>query len=469
MSGSRPATPGEGLCKMEPMLVRKGRVIWALLFVLLAMPLANAESIPKTSGILEQLETEFKKLADEIRPKVVSINPYISSTSKLNNRFGSSGPRPTNTGTGVIIDGRNGFIVTNSHVVKNFEQLEVTLLGGEKFIARVIGMDEETDLAVIKIDVKEALPEAKLADSSQLKVGQLAFAVGSPFGLKDTLTFGIVSGLNRENVNISKYEDFIQTDASINPGNSGGPLVNVRGEIIGINTAIINYAQSIGFSIPSNVVKNVVQHLIRDGEVKRGWLGVGIEPLTNEIAEEAQIKEGGVFVNAVFEGDPAHRAGIKVGDIILRVGNFKVTSPNKMIRIIGAVSPGQKVDLDILREGKIQTISVELNIQQRNRELIAALPTERDPFLGVRVKDFAEHKDDFLKDVPEGVVVSEIVPESVAGKNGLRVGDRITAVNGHSVSSKEEFEHAIKGTRQGQKVFMLLTRSGESMHLEIEY
>ncbi|MFQ5443477.1 MAG: trypsin-like peptidase domain-containing protein, partial [Nitrospinales bacterium] len=149
---------------MQPSLVRKSRVIWALLIILLAMPFSYAESFPRGLSLLEQFEAEFKKLADEIRPKVVSINPYISSTSKLNNRFGSSGPRPTNTGTGVIIDGRNGFIVTNSHVVKNFEQLEVTLLGGEKFIARIVGMDEETDLAVIKINVKEPLPEAKMAD-----------------------------------------------------------------------------------------------------------------------------------------------------------------------------------------------------------------------------------------------------------------------------------------------------------------
>ncbi|MFQ5444495.1 MAG: PDZ domain-containing protein, partial [Nitrospinales bacterium] len=314
-------------------------------------------------------------------------------------------------------------------------------------------------------------PDPVLEGKSMLPVltGQLAFAVGSPFGLKNTLTFGIVSGLNRENVNISKYEDFIQTDASINPGNSGGPLVNVHGEIIGINTAIINYAQSIGFSIPSNVVKNVVEHLIRDGEVKRGWLGVGIEPLTNEMAEEAQIKEGGVLVNAVFEGDPAYRAGIRVGDIILKVGNFKVTSPNKMIRIIGAISPGQKIDLDILRKGRRQTVSVELHNQKKDRPLTAALPPEGDFFLGLRVKDFGGNLDELVDGIREGVVVSEVLPESIAERNGLKVGDHIKAINGNTVSSREDFEKAIKNTRKGEKVFMLVTRSGESAHLEMEF
>ena len=175
-----------------------------------------------------------------------------------------------------------------------------------------------------------------------MKVGQFVVAIGNPYGLHDTFSFGVISGLNRENVNISRYEDFIQTDASINPGNSGGPLLNIRGEVVGINTAIINYAQSIGFAIPANIVKNVAQQIIENGSVNRGWLGVGIEYIPEDVAKSANIKKGdGVLVNSVFEKQPAYKAGIKVGDIILKIGGATVSSPNSMIRLIGNVSPGQ--------------------------------------------------------------------------------------------------------------------------------
>ena len=233
-----------------------------------------AEDVSRGLSVLRDMEAALVSLAAKVRPAVVTITPYIKS-----NKSSSSSVRrvrPTNTGTGVIIDGKKGLIVTNSHVVKDMATPEITLMGGKKFQGQVIGADEETDLAVIKIYSDKPLPEAKFGDSTNLRVGQFVIAVGNPFGLDNTMTFGIVSGLNRENINISRYEDFIQTDASINPGNSGGPLLNIDGEIVGINTAIINYAQNIGFSIPVNMVKGVVKDLIQTGEVRRGWLGVGI-------------------------------------------------------------------------------------------------------------------------------------------------------------------------------------------------
>ena len=279
------------------------------LFALIPLKFSNA-------GILEQVEEELVKLADKVRPAVVSLSPYIAKGA-----VGEGLPRksrPANAGAGVIFDAEKGLIVTNSHVVRNVLKIQVTFMDGSKVVGDVLGADEDTDLAVVQVRRSEPLSEVKFADSSKVKIGQFVVAVGNPYGLNDTTTFGIVSGLKRENVNLSRYEDFIQTDASINPGNSGGPLINIKGEVIGINTAIINYAQSIGFSIPSNMVLHIVTQLVENGEVNRGWLGVGIDPISEEMASKIKGKQGGVIVNSVFEGDPAFRAGLKVGDIILK-------------------------------------------------------------------------------------------------------------------------------------------------------
>ncbi|MFQ5674192.1 MAG: trypsin-like peptidase domain-containing protein [Nitrospinales bacterium] len=388
---------------------------------------------------------------------------------KINRRSHRRG-RPPNAGTGVIIDGQRGLIVTNSHVVKNVDSLEIKLFGGKKLIGHVLGMDEETDLAVVKVNNGEPLPSAKLGDSSKLKVGQLVVVVGNPYGLSDSMSFGIVSGLNRENVNLSKYEDFIQTDASINPGNSGGPLLNVRGEIVGINTAIINYAQSIGFSIPSNMVKKTVAQLIKAGEVQRGWLGVGIEPVTSGIADEFHVKEGeGVYVNDVFEGDPGFQAGLRVGDIILKVGGSAVDSSKSIIRIIGSISPGQSVNLDIIREGKRQIIPVKLGILKKPAQFASRLLTSPIRGLGLLVHDLRAISagEDAPQDGKEGVIVTEIIPSSRAEKAGLRKNDLITALNGKKIISREQFKKAISETPRKEKLVLLVVRDNESIHLTL--
>ncbi|MEC7786007.1 MAG: trypsin-like peptidase domain-containing protein, partial [Nitrospinota bacterium] len=303
----------------------KLRKTYLLLFLFLLIPLKFS-----SAGILEQVEEELVNLADKVRPAVVSLSPYIAKGA-----VGEGLPRksrPANAGAGVIFNAEKGLIVTNSHVVRNVLKIQVTFMDGSKVVGDVLGADEDTDLAVVQVRRREPLSEVKFADSSKVKIGQLVVAVGNPYGLNDTTTFGIVSGLKRENVNLSRYEDFIQTDASINPGNSGGPLINIKGEVIGINTAIINYAQSIGFSIPSNMVLHIVTQLVEHGEVNRGWLGVGIDPISEEVAAKIKTKQGGVIVNSVFEGDPAFRAGLKVGDIILKIGGAPIDSPNTLIR-----------------------------------------------------------------------------------------------------------------------------------------
>ena len=423
-----------------------------LLFGILPAP-------PGEAGILEQVEKELVELADRVRPAVVSLSPYIAKGAVrqgLPNRG-----RPANAGAGVIYNAERGLVVTNSHVVRNVERIKVTLKDGQEIIGEVLGADEDTDLAVVQILSKTPLAEVKFGDSSKVRVGQLVVAVGNPYGLNDTTTFGIISGLKRENINLSRYEDFIQTDASINPGNSGGPLLNIKGEVIGINTAIINYAQSIGFSIPSNMVKHVVEQLVEHGEVHRGWLGVGIDPVSEEVAKRSKVQVGeGVIINSVFEGDPADMAGLKVGDIILKIGGSEINSPNSMIRVIGAITPGQTINLDILRDGKPKLVPVKLESRKKRTTQLATLSPMRSSGLGFTVVNSEKGSK-----LPGGALVSQVDPESHAALKGLRSGDLIVAVNGENVENQHEFDGLVGKIQQGSAVFLLIWRNDKKFHL----
>lgn len=435
-----------------------------ILFFLCVQGIAQAGS--QGLKILEDLEDAFVSLADKVRPAVVSLSPYVPPSPSVRKQDSLNKGRPNNAGAGVIIDGKNGFIVTNSHVVRNSDKIQVTLFGGKKVVGRVMGTDDDTDLAVVRIPVESEMASVQFGDSSKLKVGQMVVAVGNPYGLSETMTFGIISGLNRENVNLSRYEDFIQTDASINPGNSGGPLLNIHGEVIGINTAIINYAQNIGFSIPSGIVERISTQLIENGEVRRGWLGVGIEIVGPEVAAKSDIQEGkGVLVNSVFEGDPADRAGLKVGDIILKIGGVAINSPTRMIRIVGVISPGQTVQLDILRGGKNQIIPVKLENYPKKTPKQASLsnPQEEFPVLGIELEPVSEEIDN----ADDGLIVKEVIIGSAAESRGVKSGDKIVAVNGDTVMSRKQYENILKKVQPGGTVFLLLTRNEKKFHLTL--
>ena len=411
-------------------------------------------------NILIDLEDALVSLAAKVRPSVVSLSPYVPPSPSIRRQGDRSGI-PASAGSGVIIDGAKGIIVTNNHVVRGSGKVKVTLLGGDERVGTVLGTDEDTDIAVVQIDTEKALSTATFGDSARIKIGQLAVAVGNPYGLNDTLTFGIISGLNRENVNLSRYEDFIQTDASINPGNSGGPLLNIRGDVIGINTAIINYAQSIGFAIPSNIVRKVVDELLKFGEVRRGWLGVGIERVTKEIAQLERGKEGeGVWINSVFEGDPAHRAGLRIGDIILKIGGTAVDTPSRMIRLIGSISPGQTVSLDILRDGKKEVVTVKLENQKkvRDKQVKKSLSDLSEPPLGLKIESSKDGN---------GIIVSTVYPGSPADKEGLQPGDRIEAINGRTISKVIEFIDALDSVSDESQIHLLVLRNKEKFHLAL--
>jgi serine protease Do len=303
-----------------------------------------------------------------------------------------------------------------------------------------------------------------------VKVGQWVLAVGNPFGLDRTVTLGVVSGIGRENVNLSRYENFIQTDASINPGNSGGPLFNLRGEVIGINTAIINFAQNIGFAIPSNMAKQVMQQLITKGRVVRAWLGVGLQPLTVELAKKFGVQDGeGVLVNEVFDKDPAAVAGIKPGDVITKVDGSPVDSPNKLSRLVAGVPPGSTVDVEVVRDGRRILLNVALS-ERRDNVVVASLPQSRTEVkLGLDVQDLtAALADRFKLSETKGVLIAKVEPGSLAQAEGLREGDLIKEVNRAEIATVTEFSAAVSKVRRGETILLRVLRENRAFFVVLK-
>ncbi len=422
-------------------------------------------------NLIEQMQSAFIDIAERVESSVVNISPATTGPPTPSPRQRRGGPKdaPSGSGSGVIID-VEGYIVTNNHVVGDASVVEVRLSDRTKFKGTVVGKDPDTDLALIKIEAGDKVLHAvKLGDSSKVKVGQWAIAVGNPFGLDRTVTVGVISALGRENVNLSRYEDFIQTDAAINPGNSGGPLFNIQGEVIGINTAIINFAQGIGFAIPSNMVQSITGQLRERGRVSRGWLGVGIQPLTLELAQKFGVEEGsGVLINEVFEGDPADLGGIEPGDIILSVNDRKVDTPNTLARLVAGYFPGETIEIGALRDGKNITINVAL--VERKDEVVASAPRLRKKFLGLSVVDVSKEIAEKykLKEGLEGVVITQVDEESVAASEGLKEGDLIKEVNRQKVTTAEDFAIIMRATKRSETILMRVTREGRAFFIVLK-
>lgn len=434
----------------------------------------GAEEPPATAPVsnglrlLEEMQTVITELAEAAKPSVVSLYP-ITTTGKGRELSQERIPNAPGSGAGVIIDS-NGYIITNNHVVGDSTEIEVRLSDKTKFIAQVIGKDPDTDLAVLKVTADRPLPSAHFGDSGTVRVGQWVLAVGNPFGLDRTVTLGVVSGVGRENVNLSRYENFIQTDASINPGNSGGPLFNLRGEVIGINTAIINFAQGIGFAIPSNMAKQVLQQLITQGRVVRGWLGVGIQPLTPELAKKFGVSENeGVLVNEVFEKDPAAAAGIKPGDVITRIEGAVIDSPNRLSRIVAGLLPGATTKVEVVRNQQRMVLDVALT-ERRDHTVVASLPQSRtEAKLGLDVQDLtAALADKFKLRETRGVLITKVETGSLAQSEGLREGDLIKEVNRVDVGSVGEFTGAISKVRRGDTVLLRVHRESRAFYVVLK-
>jgi serine protease Do len=418
--------------------------------------------------MLEEIQTVITELAEQAKPSVVNLFP-ITGASRLREGSGERTPNASGSGSGLIVDSE-GHIVTNNHVIGDATEIEVRFSDKTKLIAHVVGKDPDTDLAVLKVITDRPLPSARFGDSASVKVGQWVLAVGNPFGLDRTVTLGVVSGVGRENINLSRYENFIQTDASINPGNSGGPLFNLRGEVIGINTAIINFAQGIGFAIPSNMAKQVIEQLLAKGKVVRGWLGVGIQPLTAELAKKFGVNEGeGVLVNEVFEKDPAALAGIKPGDVIVRIDGAVVDSPNKLSRLIATRTPGATSKIEVVRDLTYLTLDVPLT-ERRDTSVMASVPQQQEEKLGVRLgldlQDMtAALAERFKLRESKGVLIAKVEPNSLAQAEGLREGDLIKEVNRMEVSSVGEFTSAIARARRGDTLLLRVLRETRAFYV----
>ncbi len=362
-------------------------------------------------------------------------------------------------GSGFIID-KKGYVVTNNHVIEGADQIKVKLDDDNEFDAEVVGRDPNTDLALLKIKSEKDLPVLKLGNSDKLKIGHWVVAIGSPFGLERTVTAGIVSAKGRV-IGSGPYDDFIQTDASINPGNSGGPLLNMDGEVVGINTAIIASGTGIGFAIPVNLAEDIIAQLKSEGEVTRGWLGVAIQDLTREMAEYYGLKDRkGVLVADVFKGDPADKAGIRAKDIILEVNDQKVETSRQLTSMIAGLKVGETATVEVFRDGRKKTFSVKL-VKRNDAKLSArGTPPEREKEeLGIRVTELTtEMAQRFNLGDTAGVVVIGVGSDSKGAEAGVQVGDIIKEINHQAIETVNDYTEAVQKTKSGDPINLFVWR-----------
>ncbi|MCL5022364.1 MAG: DegQ family serine endoprotease [Nitrospirae bacterium] len=371
-------------------------------------------------------------------------------------------------GSGVIVD-KQGYILTNNHVIKNADAIKVKLSDNREFKGKVIGSDPKTDLAVVKIEA-DHLPLLRLGNSDRLRPGEMVIAIGNPFGLSQTVTSGIVSATGRANVGIADYEDFIQTDAAINPGNSGGALVNIRGKLVGINTAIFSTSggyQGIGFAIPSNMAKVVMEDLIRNGKVVRGWLGVTIQPITPDLAKQFGLRVNrGVLIADVVEGSPAEKAGLRRGDVVTAYNGKEVGEPSHLRNMVADTPPAKEVVLRILREGKTETVKV--TIAELPGEIQKESGTFDNLLKGVYISDITPEVRRSLR-IPKriaGVLVADIAAGSAAA-GALAKNDVIMEVNRKRTKNAKEYDTVVSKIKPGQNVLVLVFRKGSTLYVTL--
>lgn len=383
---------------------------------------------------------------------------------------GPRGFRGGGQGSGIIVS-PDGYVLTNNHVIDGAREVTVTLPDKREFQGTIVGTDPKTDLAVVKIEGKE-LPTIPWGDATKLQVGEYVLAVGNPFGLNSTVTLGIVSALGRGRMGITQYEDFIQTDAAINPGNSGGALVNTKGELVGINTAIFSQSggyQGVGFAVPTSMSQPIYDSLVKHGKVVRGYLGIGIQDLNNDLAKSFGVTNAkGALVTDVKEDSPADHAGLRQGDVITSYQASAVEDAVALQRLVTKSTVGSKVAVKVLRDGHEKELSVTIGEQPGDLKIAKADNEEKEyAFAGVAVQDLDRDtaKELGIKGKAQGVVVTNVEPDSGAEKAGLMPGDVIREINRQPVKSVKEFEKVSSAVKKGENVLILINRRGASLFL----
>jgi serine protease Do len=468
------------LKKRKTLAVQALVVLTAAVFFLisqLAQPAAQAADpvrlVPET----------FSQVAEQASPAVINISTVRKATpSNFKSPFGPNDPRKEfferffgdrmprrsvpqhSLGTGFIIDA-SGLAVTNNHVVENAEEIRVTMSDGKEYEAKVLGRDPKTDLALIQIQTKENLPYLTLGDPDEVKIGDWVVAIGNPFGLEHTVTAGILSARGRV-IGAGPYDDFLQTDASINPGNSGGPLLNMQGQVIGINTAIVAQGQGIGFAIPADMAQNVVAQLKDGGKVVRGWLGVVIQNVTEDLAKSFDLDETkGALVADVANNGPAEKAGIKRGDVIVGFNGQDIESSSQLPSVVARTPVGERVDVEIVRNGKPKTLNVKVGELKEESVAEAESQTEN---MGLAVRELTPELAARMNiDQKEGVVVTDVDPNGKAAESGLRPGDVIVEINHKQVKDLADYKRLTNKTDKNDTTLFLVQRDGNTLYFSL--
>jgi len=472
-----------------PAVLLIGFLLGGITYYLLSKTTSSYMSFaPRVPKQMEETSRAFSEIVRAVSPAVVNI----SSTKVIKKQptpfdefFDFLYPFPDgrgkrwkeqSLGSGVIVS-PDGYIVTNNHVVEQADEIKVILIDKKSFKAKIVGSDPKTDIAIIKIDAK-GLPVLPWGDSERLQVGEFVLAIGNPFGLSHTVTMGIISAVGRADVGITDYENFIQTDAAINPGNSGGPLVNIKGELIGINTAIFSKTggyQGIGFTVPSNMVRIVMDQLIKQGKVTRGWLGITIQELTPEIAQKFGLKQSeGALVSDVAKGSPAHRAGMARGDIILEFNGKKVRDVATLRNMVAQSKVGSQVEIKVLRRDR--EITLKANIMELPTEMGDVVPSSSNSMdmsdsalSGITVMDInaAVAKQLGIDRDEKGVVIVKVEHGSSAEDAGLRKGDVVQEIDRQRINGLNDFNKATSKIRTEDTVLLFVNRSGRKFYVAL--
>ncbi len=452
----------------------------------LALPAAGwAKTAPETfSGLAKKLLPTVVNISTtqtvegRSTPEMPQLPPGSPFEDFFKEFFDKNHPqqrsrKATSLGSGFIIDTTGGYIVTNNHVIQDADEITVILHDDTRIKAELVGRDPKTDLAVLKVKTDRKLPETKFGNSDKMEVGDWVIAIGNPFGLGGTVTAGILSARGRD-INAGPYDDFLQTDASINRGNSGGPMFNLDGEVIGINTAIFSPtggSVGIGFAIPSNVASSVINQLIKHGQVKRGWLGVHIQTVTDEIAESLGLgKAAGAMVASVVKGGPAESGNLQSGDVVLQFNGRDVDEMRRLPRIVADTEPDQVVDVVIWRDGKKKTLKVKVGELKEEEKKVASAPADKGPgsnrtveALGIKVAKIDDKlRDKFgLDGKAKGVIVTDVDGDGPAAEKGLRPGDRIIQVSQSDIVEPGDVSRKVEEARAQGRKSVLLRIEGE--------